>query len=326
MAFKQIEVEVVAVRELTPSIREYQFATPDKTPLPEYTAGAHITLFLDNREGGLFVRHYSLLGGDGISDDARYLYRIAVQREPQGTVSGWIHQHLLPGCRLRVSVPVNAFALERTTQPVLLIAGGIGITPVFSMMRSLMKRHKPFSLLYCGRTAGSMAFHDDISRLIPGRVHFHYSQKAGRIDLHTLLGTLAPETAIYICGPSSLIDGVCAAARERNFPQENLHYECFAPAVMSENQPFEVELKRSGRIIPIASNTSILDALNAAKVDVLWDCRRGECGLCEQAVISADGPLVHQDHYLSEEEKQSGESMCICVSRLRGKRLVLDLQ
>lgn len=323
MAFQTINVTVSSVKAVTADVREVRLSSSEGQPLPEYGPGAHIMLFLRDAEGTLLVRHYSLIGGD-TQDDPRSIWRIAVKREQFGQTSNYIHTELQPGMNVQVSVPVNAFPLERNNAPTLLIAGGIGITPILSMLRSLTKRNKPVRMIYCGLNAQSMAYHNEVQILAGDKAEFLYAEQEQRLQFDQLYQTLPADTHIYICGPLPMIEACIAAAKQSNWPLQQLHYELFL-ANNPLRESFDVYLQKSHKTIHVHGNTSILDALNNANIDVLWDCRRGECGVCAQHVIDADGPIIHRDVCLDDDDKNKSASMCICVSRLKGKKITLDL-
>ncbi len=321
-----IEVEVVGLRQLTPRIREYLLASPDGARLPRHDPGAHIEVHLAGAELGAFVRHYSLIGGAGAQPDAPHLYRIAVQREERGRGSDFIHRHLERGTRLRISPPRNHFMLGRNDGRSLLIAGGIGVTPIYSMLRSLVRRGRDFELVYSGRAREAMAYHEEVLALAGARGALHLSGEHGgsHLDLRELLGRQGGDTVAYVCGPEGMVHAVQAAARELGWAPQRVRSEFFGAGHGQDDVGFEVRLRSSGRSVTVGRNTSILDALISAGVELLFDCRRGECGLCQLAVVEADGPLEHRDRYLTAEERGEGRSMCICVSRIRGRHLVLD--
>jgi vanillate O-demethylase ferredoxin subunit len=324
MARKHIEVAVSGIRQLTPRIREYQLTAVDKQPVPAYGPGAHIEVHTGDAQSGLIVRHYSLLGGTAVSDDARHTFRIAVQREERAGGSAWIHANFALGMRLRVSAPINNFPLDRRDTHSLLIAGGIGITPIFSMARSLARRHRSFSVVHAARGPEHMALRDELAQVAGSHARFHDSDEEGRLDLEALLKSQPAGTTAYVCGPAPMIAATQLAGIAAGWQPGQVRSELFGAGPDGSEVEFDVELRQSGRVIHVGKDMSILDALTAAKADVLWDCRRGECGLCPQNVIEADGEIVHRDHYLSDEERASGSTLCICVSRIRGKRLVLD--
>lgn len=325
MAQGNFDVVVAGVRQLTPRVREFLLRSADGSPLPDHAAGAHVAVHTVSAERGLIVRHYSLVGGDGeLTDDPRNTYRIAVQREDHARGSAHIHANFKIGTRLQIGPPVNNFPLARRDPHVLLIAGGIGITPIFSMARSLARRRRPFQVIYSGRHAEAMAYHDDLARLAGDHVRFHYSDSHGHPDLEAWLREQPDGTTVYICGPARMIEATQAAAARLGWNPDRVRSEMFGAGFSGHSTPFEVHLKRSGRTVHVGADVSILDALLADGVPVLWDCRRGECGLCPLNVVSSDGEIEHHDRYLSAEEKAANESLCICVSRTRGSRLVLD--
>lgn len=320
------KVRVVDVCDLTPRIRQYRLRSVDGLALPEYGPGSHVEVLIDTAEGERIVRHYSLIGGEGLNDDDPDTYRIAVQREDRKRGSAYIHAHFEPGFALEVSRPKQNFALDHRDQKSLLIAGGIGVTPIYAMARSLARRARPFSLVYAGRTREEMAYADQILALTGDRgvIHESGSEDADRLSLLDLLAAQTPDTTAYVCGPTAMISAAEAAAKSLGWADGRLRFEKFTAAPSPDDRAFEVELAQSGRTIRIGRDTSILDALSGAGVPVLSDCRRGECGLCPLPVIDADGPIEHRDTYLSEEERASGSTLCICVSRIAGDRLVLD--
>ena len=327
MSNRLLGVVVSGMRQLTPRIREYLLKSASGDPLPRYEPGAHIELCATSPAIGSFIRHYSLIGGIGSWDDPPNTYRIAVQRESDSRASAFIQDNFALGTQLAVSRPKNSFYLDRSAPKSLLLAGGIGITPIYAMLRSLVRRKKNFELIYSGRTSSGLAYRDDVLRLAShnGRLHVSGGPVGSRLDLGALLATQPAGTHVYVCGPQSMINATAAAAEELGWAPECFHSETFIGAQPGGDEvPFDVELRQSRRIVRVGRDTTILDALTAAGHFALSDCRRGECGLCPLPVLEADGPLDHRDRYLSEDERASGQTMCICVSRIKGTRLVLD--
>lgn len=324
MAQGNFPVVVAGIRQLTPRVREYVLRSVDSKPLPPYSAGAHIALHTRSAERGLIVRHYSLVGGQDGDDDPRNTYRIAVQRTDHARGSAHIHASLEIGSQLEVGPPTNNFPLARNEANVLLIAGGIGITPIFSMARSLLRRKRPFRAIYAGRRPEEMAYHDAFASLAGPDVRMHYSETAGHPDVLSWLREQPEDTTVYVCGPARMIEATQSAAVELGWPLERVRTELFGAGFTGHATAFDVHLARSGRIVRVGADVSILDALLSGGIPVLWDCRRGECGLCPLNVVSTDGDLLHADRYLSAEEKRSGQTLCICVSRTTGQSLVVD--
>lgn len=325
MSRASFPVVVARVRQLTPRVREYLLASADGTALPSYTAGAHAALHMVSPERGLMVRHYSLIGGDGLQDDAPDTWRIAVQREDRARGSAFIHACFDVGTRLEVAPPSNNFPLDRRDGHVLLLAGGIGVTPMHAMARSLVRRHRPFAMFYAGRNAQAMAYHDALAALCGERIVFHYSDSQGAPDLEAVLRAQPEGTRVYVCGPGPMIEATHAAAARMGWDADRVRSETFGAGSRPGDEGFDVTLRRTGRTVHVGADVSILDALTAEGLHPLADCRRGECGLCPLPVVAAGGRIDHRDRFLTDTEKAANESLCICVSRLcGGGTLVLD--
>ncbi len=187
MGKRNIDVVVTGMRQLTSRVREYQLTAADGRALPVYEPGAHIAVHTGSADGSLLVRHYSLLGGTEDADDLRHTYRIAVQREDRARGSAHIHATFAPGTRLQVAPPSNNFPLDRRDAHSLLLAGGIGITPIFSMARSLARRHRDFTVVYAGRSPEQMALREALAHVAGNRVRFHFSDVVGPPNLQALL-------------------------------------------------------------------------------------------------------------------------------------------
>lgn len=279
--------------------------------LPAWEPGAHIDVVL----GPDLERQYSLCG-----DPAdRSAWRVAVLREPDGRGgSAYVHGQLAEGNKVRVRGPRNHFAL-RPAPRYRFIAGGIGITPILPMLAAAEAAGAEWTLLYGGRTRDSMAFTEELGRY-GDRVTIAPQDETGLLDLGSVLDDLPDGTLVYCCGPGPLLDAV-----EVGCPAGALHVERFQPKaqVTGENTEFEVVLERSGRSLTVPADVSVLDTVKAAGVEVLYSCTEGTCGTCETDVL--EGTPDHRDSVLTDEEREAGETMLICVSRCRGKRLVLDL-
>jgi ferredoxin-NADP reductase len=279
--------------------------------LPAWEPGAHIDVVL----GPELERQYSLCG-DPADRDA---WRIAVLREPDGRGgSAHVHGQLGQGDKVRVRGPRNHFAL-RTAPRYRFVAGGIGITPILPMLAAAEAAGAEWTLLYGGRSRESMAFTEELARY-GDRVTIAPQDETGLLDLGSVLDDVPEGTLVYCCGPGPLLDAV-----EARCPAGVLQVERFQPKEQEtgENTEFEVELAQSGRTLTIPKDVSVLDAVRSAGVEVLFSCTEGTCGTCETDVL--EGTPDHRDSVLSDEEREAGETMLICVSRCRGKRLVLDL-
>ncbi|MFF5251102.1 PDR/VanB family oxidoreductase [Streptomyces leeuwenhoekii] len=281
--------------------------------LPAWEPGAHVDVLL----GPGLERQYSLCG-----DPAdRHTWRIAVLREPDGRGgSAYVHDRLEPGAAVRVRGPRNHFPLEPAAR-YRFVAGGIGITPILPMLAAAEAAGAEWTLLYGGRTRASMAFTEELARY-GDRVTLAPQDVAGLLDLGSVLDGLPDGTLVYCCGPGPLLDAV-----EERCPPAALRTERFRPkeprAGADTDAEFEVELARSGRTVTVPPDRSVLDAVRAAGVEVLYSCTEGTCGTCETDVL--EGTPDHRDSVLTPEERAAGQTMLICVSRCRGRRLVLDL-
>jgi ferredoxin-NADP reductase len=318
-----LELVVADIRALTPAIKRFALRCADGGALPPFTAGAHIDVSVTLPGGVPGRRSYSLVN----STVERDRYEIAVLREPQGSGgSAFMHQQVRVGDHLVASAPRNDFPLADQAREHWLIAGGIGITPILAMARVLAASGQPFALHYCARSVDAMAYREEIAALAGARTRFYFDggDPAQGLDLAVLLAAPAPGRHVYVCGPKGMIDGVLGNCQAAQWPREQVHFELFTSAkAEAGDQAFEVVLARSGRSVPIPAGKTILEMLLAAGEEPLSDCQRGECGVCVTEVLAGD-PL-HRDYYLTDSEKAAGKSMCICVSRARGAKLVLDL-
>ena len=323
MQDRYMDAVIVGRRPLTDRITELSIRAADGRPLPLAEAGSHIELRFGG-EGGRFLRHYSIVGPLAADGDAEGFWRIAVQREDRSRGSAFIHANFTPGTHLRVSRPFNAFRLSRGKPHHLLVAGGIGITPILAMARSLYTRHESFSALYLGAQRGAMAYADEMEALCGPRLTLRQTATEGVPDLQALLAMQPEGTQVYVCGPSGLIEALVSAAAALDWVPGRIRYEIFNAAHQPGDQPFEVRLK-NGTVVPVGAGTTILDALEGAGVETFADCRRGECGLCTTDVIGCDGELDHRDHFFTDADRAAGRQMTICCSRINGRVLELDL-
>jgi cytochrome P450/ferredoxin-NADP reductase len=301
---------VVARRLVTPSVVELTF---EADGFPEWEPGAHVNLHLP---GGL-VRQYSLCG----PVEAGSL-RIGVLRESGGRGGSAAAHALAVGDVVDVGAPRNQFRL-RTAPTLLLVAGGIGITPLLSMVDAAERAGVDWQLLQLGRTLSGMPYADDLVARHPDRVRLWPSVDRGRYDLDRIWADVG-DGLVYACGPESLLVALEESARTHG-TEEQLVLERFAPRRVDHGpaRPFEVHLARQDVTLTVAAHESLLDVVNKAGSTVLSTCREGTCGTCEVPVLA--GQAEHRDSVLSAEERLAGDTIMTCVSRCRGSRLVLDL-
>lgn len=322
MLVSMLDLFVKSVTWEAEGVLSYDLRAPDFSPLPAATAGAHIDLVLTQ---GL-TRSYSLLNAPGEC----HRYWVAVQKDPQSRGgSSWIHQHLKAGDRVQVQAPRNHFALVEDPSPVVLIGGGIGITPLVAMVAQLHQRQTPWTLYYSARTRARAAFVGHLQDLQAasgglGELHLNFDQEPGgqMLDLAAIVKAAPAEAHFYACGPAPMLAAYQTAASQR--PPERVHWEHFsaAPAAPPAGG-FQVHLARSARSFTIAPGVSILDTLLDNGVSVSYSCMEGVCGACETRVIA--GEVDHKDLILTPSEQAQNKTMMICCSGCKGTELTLDL-
>ena len=310
------DLVVTAAGQAADDIMQFELRAADGGVLPAFTAGSHVTV---RTPSGAF-RKYSLCSGPGI--DKRYV--IGVKREALGRGgSRSMCDELKVGATLPVAAPVNEFALSERAKRFIFIAGGIGITPILSMMRHLVATDRNnFHLYYCTRDESSTAFHADLAVEFPNRVTLHHDggDPNNAFDFWPVLEKTT-SAHVYCCGPRGLMEAV--RDMSGHWPFGSIHFESFGidAATRHADQPFDVRLARSGAIVHVPSHCSILEAVRAAGVSVRSSCEAGSCGSCRTGLLA--GEVEHRDFVLGPEEHAS--QIMVCVSRARGPGLVLDL-
>ena len=315
-----ITLKVTRMTDATARIKVYELADAGGGALPPFTAGAHLDFELGTGE----ARSYSLM------NDPRetHRYQIAVQREIDSRGgSTWMHDALKEGDILQSSEPVNNFALNEAGEYHILIAGGIGITPILAMARRLAATGAAFDFHYCARSRDLAAFADMIEEEFPGHVHIHLDggDPSMGLDVKALLLERPPGGHVYVCGPAGLI----RAVRETtgHWPKGSVHYELFRgaegdTAPRSSDTPFEIVLRRSGKQFTVPAGESILDVLRTEGYRIKTLCKEGVCGTCRVGLVG--GVADHRDDVLTDDERES--NIQVCVSRaMPGETLVLDL-
>jgi phthalate 4,5-dioxygenase reductase subunit len=285
--------------------------------LPPFTAGAHVAVLTPSGE----LREYSLCN----APSERYRYVIAVKRDAQGqggSVS--MADQVREGDTLQVSQPENYFLLEKQASQFLFVAGGIGITPILSMIRHLQQDKRDFKLIYCTRSPEMTAFRDELSSPeLVGKVviHHDHGDRNRSLDFTQVLAERPEGAHLYCCGPSPLMHAV--RDNSRHWPQSTVHFEDFGSTAKAEpegEKGFLVRLARTGIAVLVAPGVSILDALREQGVEVPSSCESGTCGSCRATLLA--GEPEHRDFILGDDEK--GEIM-ICISRAKSDELVLDI-
>ncbi|SFL16695.1 PDR/VanB family oxidoreductase [Falsiroseomonas stagni] len=306
-----------ATRMLTPGIREFTLA-PD-AGAAAYAPGAHLRIQLQVN-GRPAIRHYSLVGARP-QDSA---WRIAVQREDAGRGGSRAMWALEPGDRLTISRPRSHFDLAPGAPEILLLAGGIGITPLIGMAEALLRQRARFRLLYAGRSRGSMAYLPELGALLGDALVVRAEDEAGRPDLRQAFAELAPGAEAYVCGPIGLLEAARRAWSAAGRPSAGLVFETFGSSGHADPRAFTVRIPRLGRDIDVPADGSMLEALEAAGIGVLSDCRRGECGLCAVDVLAVEGRIDHRDVFFSDRQHGENRRLCACVSRVVGNSITID--
>ena len=316
----ELSFTVKRVREETRRVRSVVLEATGDASLPQWAAGAHVRVRLP--QGG--DRPYSLVDLPDFRTGRHYVLGTLLEEESTGG-SRYIHS-LAEGDSVRATGPVNHFELADGEGPVLLVAGGIGITPIFSMAAALARTGREFHLHYLGRASGELAFLPELAEICGDRLTVHYDDTPpGRPDFSELTGALGPNGDAFVCGPSGMIEAMKTAWALAGRAPGRLHYELFTatPAPAAGDATFEVEIKSTGQVVTVGPDQSIIEALEEAGVEVVYDCQRGDCGICQTEVL--EGIPEHRDVVLTDEEKASNTVMQICVSRAKTPRLVLDL-
>ncbi len=318
-----LELVVRGMADLTPRVRAYVLARPDGGKLPDVAAGAHVTVPVPpeaTARSGEMTRLYSIAR---VLDEGR-AWEIAVQREDAGQGgSRAIHAQYRLGLRLRVPMPGNHFALHDDSRPAVLIAGGIGITPIRAMAEAMASARRPYALHYAVRSVREAPYLDDLTRLAGPALAVARADAHQRLDLAAIVASAPSDALIYVCGPARLVDAVLHETARQGVSSDRVRVERFASMPSGENRPLTVRLARSGLTVQVDARESVLDAVEKAGVDVPSSCRNGQCGSCAVKVLA--GRPEHRDVALNERERDQAGLMCICVSRADTDPLVLDL-
>lgn len=350
MPISTTEPMVLTVKEVaaeTPAIRRVDLARADNAPLPGFSAGAHITVHVP----GVGRRKYSLIetGMTARACADPVHYRLGIRLDPASAGGGTFMHALRVGDTVTVDPPQNDFPLRQDVAPPTLIAGGIGITPLLTMAAALKAEGTPFKLVYAARTQSELAFLPLVHALSDGTATVHTDDEAGKLlDLAPHLAATPDGGRIYICGPRPMLKAAMDLAKKLGWPRDRLAFELFysaapepaaaapKPAPLPSAPPppapppatapdgsFEVVVKSTGKSYTVPPDKTIVDVLEAAGLDIMHDCKKGECGVCSVNVV--EGVPDHRDFILSEAEKAANKTIQICISRSKSPRLVLDL-
>jgi vanillate O-demethylase ferredoxin subunit len=311
-----MDAQVTAVTDAARRVRLIEI-TP--AALYPFTPGAHVDVqvYIDGKP---HIRSYSLVGTSGHGKP----YTIGVKRLDDSRGGSDYMWSLAPGAKLSVSQPKNQFEMTYGRDAYLLIAGGIGITPIVGMAEDLVRRKANFRLRFAGSSRAEMPFVDRLSELLGDRLSLHISDEGTRLDIPRAIRGMAHGTQVYVCGPMRMLDDVRQTWHDLHLPEGDLRYETFATTGRYPAQAFDVTLPRFGRTITVARNQTLLDALNSNGIEVMSDCERGECGLCMVQILACSGTVDHRDVFLSDEQKAENTKLCACISRVVDGDIVID--
>jgi len=313
---QMVPLRVTRNDKIADGIHLLEFRDAGDKPLPQFSAGAHITIRVPNG----MLRKYSLCNDPAERD--RYL--VAVKREVAGRGgSSTLIDRAKPGIELMVAAPVNDFALPQRAQDFLFIAGGIGITPIMAMIRQVQAEGKRFRLYYCTRSPETTAFMDELSK--PEHkdkvvIHHDHGDPAQSLDLKPVLAERKNREHLYCCGPRPLMEAV--RAMTDHWSSAAVHFEAFSEADIHKatDRPFKIKLARSGDVVEVPTDKTILEVLRERGLDVPSSCETGTCGTCRTKLLA--GQADHRDLALTPHER--ADNIMICVSRARGDEITID--
>jgi vanillate O-demethylase ferredoxin subunit len=314
-----VEAQVHALRDVTLTVREITLK-PANGALP-HQPGGHLQMQVLVGVGASarpHTRSYSLIGQpDG------EVYRIAVKRLDDGRGGSKAMWQLAVGDRLQITEPQNHFPLDLAAPAYLLVAGGIGVTPLVGMAQLLAQRGASARMLFGARSEAELAYLESLKTALKDDVKTAIAEKGEYLDFEAEIAQLPPKAQMYICGPVPMLDAARKAWAKAERPLADLRYETFGSSGRFAPQAFRVKIPRHQLDITVPADNGLLDELEMAGVQAMYDCRRGECGLCAMDVLSVEGEIDHRDVFLSDEEKASNKRICVCVSRVVGE-IMLD--
>jgi vanillate O-demethylase ferredoxin subunit len=321
MNVSDLQVRVARKTVEAIDIATFELMNVDDRPLPAFSAGSHIDVHLPN---GL-TRQYSLCNDPG--EGHRYLIGVLRDAASRGG-SQAMHEQVKEGDVLHISAPKNHFPLAHEATHSILVAGGIGVTPILCMAERLAVTGAAFEMHYCTRSPDRTAFRERIAATtFAQHVHFHFDDGAEdqKLQLKQLLTPMRPGVHLYVCGPKGFMDWVLESARVAGWPTQRLHYEFFGAQVAKseDDASFEVMLASTGKVVVVPKDKTVVQALAAVGVEIPTSCEQGVCGTCLTRIL--EGEPDHKDTYLTPEERAANDQFTPCCSRSNSPRLVLDL-
>ena len=307
---------VAALADIADGVRRIDLAVPGE--LPRFDPGSHINVRVALGEGTT-TRTYTCLPA------APGLLAVAVKHHEHSRGGSRFMWSLAPDDAVELTLPENRFELSWRAPRYLLIAGGIGITPIYGMARALAARGAGFRFAYGGRSRAVMAFADELQAELGDRIELFAGDEGRRVDIAAEIAALPLDGELYACGPIGMLDAIRAEWNKAERPPGRLRYEVFGDSGAFAESAFRVEVAGREVAVDVRPDQTLLEALRGAGVDMISDCERGECGLCAVEVLDAEAVIDHRDVFLSAEEKAEGRRMCACVSRLTGGTAKIDI-
>jgi ferredoxin-NADP reductase len=308
-------------QDVTPTVREFHIKPAGGAQAHEPGSHLQVQLLV---HGKPVTRSYSLVGrADSAGESGESRYRIAVKRLDDGRGGSLAMWQLAVGDRLQVSEPQNFFQLDVNAPAYLLVTGGIGITPMVLIAQALGQRRAPARMIFGARSASELAYLPLLQEALGENVKTAVAELGEQIDFANEIASLPTGTQMYVCGPVPMLDTARRAWAAAGRPLADLRYETFGNSGRFAPQEFRVQIPRHKLDIMVPADSSLLDALEGAGLQTIYNCRRGECGSCVMEVLAVNGEIDHRDVFLSDHEKQAQQKICICVSRARGE-IVLE--
>lgn len=310
------DAKVAELRQIAEDVRYIGFAVDG--PVPRFDPGSHSNIRVEI-DGEAANRTYTVIPAPPGQ------IAVAVKLHPQSRGGSRYMWSLEEGQDVRLTLPENRFELSWRAKHYLLLAGGIGITPIYGMAKVLVARGASVRVVYAARSRALMAFADELEALLGDRLVLRDNAEGQHIDLAAEFAALPADAECYLCGPIGMLEAAKAAWAAAGRPVSRLRYEVFGDSGLFAEKPFSVEVLNRGTRVAVRSDQSLLDALIGAGVEMIHDCRRGECGLCAVQVLGEGVEIDHRDVFFSAEEKAEGHKMCACVSRLTEGHAVIDV-
>lgn len=310
------DARVTEVRQIAEDVRLIVFSVAG--PVPRFDPGSHSN-FRVVINGAFANRTYTVI------PTLPGHIAIAVKLHTQSRGGSRFMWGLGLGAPMRLTVPENRFELSWRASHYLLLAGGIGITPIYGMAKALTARGASLRLVYSARSRGLLTFADELQSLLGDRLELRDNALGQHIDLAAEFAALPADAECYLCGPIGMLEAAKAAWATSGRSVSRLRYEVFGDSGLFTEEPFVVDVLHRDISVAVRTDQTLLEALLDAGVEMIYDCQRGECGLCAVTVVERDKNIDHRDVFFSSAEKGEGKRMCACVSRLSGGRATIDV-